>query len=148
MDERTLIEKLLRIEALHAGATTPGERDAAANAMGRIRERLESLKAEDPAVEYRLSMPDPWKRQLLLALLRRYGLRPYRRPGQRYSSVMVMVPARFMDETLWPEFLALSETLGAYLSDVTTRVIAETIHRDASEAQEVPEPKGIAGPRQ
>ena len=40
-DERALIEKLLRIEALHAGATTPGERAAAANAMDRIRERLE-----------------------------------------------------------------------------------------------------------
>ena len=32
MDEQNLIEKLRRIEALHAGATTPGERIAAANA--------------------------------------------------------------------------------------------------------------------
>ena len=33
LDQKALIEKLRRIEALHAGATTPGERDAAANAM-------------------------------------------------------------------------------------------------------------------
>lgn len=52
-DERALIEKLLRIEALHAGATTPGERAAAANAMDRIRERLKKVAVQDPPVEYR-----------------------------------------------------------------------------------------------
>ena len=48
-DERALSEKLLRIEALHAGATTPGERAAAANAMDRIRERLKKVAVQDPA---------------------------------------------------------------------------------------------------
>lgn len=147
MDERALIEKLLRIEALHSGATTPGERAAAESAIARIRARLEEVEALDPPLEYRFSLPDPWKRQLFLALARRYGLEPYRRPGQRYASVMIKVPARFVDETLWPEYLALSETLGAFLSEVTTRVISETIHRDSSEAQERPEPKGLPGPR-
>lgn len=146
MDERALIEKLLRIEALHAGATTSGERAAAENAMGRIRARLKAMEAQDPPREYRFSLPDPWKRQLFLALARRYGLKPYRRPGQRHATVMVLVPARFVDETLWPEYLALAETLGDFLSEVTTRVISETIHGDASEAQEVPEPKGLLGP--
>ena len=36
-DEQRLIEKLQRIEALFAGAATPGERDAAAQARDRIR---------------------------------------------------------------------------------------------------------------
>lgn len=147
MDERALIEKLLRIEALHAGATTPGERTAAENAIARIRARLKEVEALDPPLEYRFSLPDPWKRKLFLALARRYGLQPYRRWGQRHASVMIKVPARFVDETLWPEFIALSETLDAFLADVTTRVIAETIHKDASEAQEMPETKGLPGPR-
>ncbi len=147
MDERTLIERLLRIEALHAGATTPGERAAAESAMARIRARLKEVAAKEPPVEYRFSLPDPWKRQLFLALARRYGLQPYRRPGQRHASVMLDVPARFVDETLWPEFLALSDTLGVFLSEVTTRVISETIHRDASEAQERPETKALPAPK-
>jgi hypothetical protein len=50
-DEAALIEKLRRIEALHAGATTPGERDAAANARQRILARLAELAAADPSVE-------------------------------------------------------------------------------------------------
>jgi hypothetical protein len=32
LEDKALLEKLRRIGALHAGATTPGERDAAANA--------------------------------------------------------------------------------------------------------------------
>jgi hypothetical protein len=36
MDERQLLEKLMFIEALHSGAFTSGERDAAAAARERI----------------------------------------------------------------------------------------------------------------
>jgi hypothetical protein len=28
-------------------------------------------------VEFKFSLPDPWKRQLFLALVRRHGLQPY-----------------------------------------------------------------------
>jgi len=136
MDEHKLIEKLLRIEALHAGATTRGERVAAARAMQRILERLRKLQDEDEPIEYRFSMPDPWARKLFLALLRRYGLKPYRYYRQRYSTVMVRVPERFVDETLWPEFQELQETLYEYLGEVTDRVISEAIHTDSSEAVE------------
>ena len=44
INEQQLIEKLRSIERLHAGATTPGERDAAANALDRIRRRLADIK--------------------------------------------------------------------------------------------------------
>lgn len=50
LDEKALLEKLRRIEALHAGATTPGERDAAANAMRTIQQRLKLVEQEQPPV--------------------------------------------------------------------------------------------------
>ena len=50
-DEARLLEKLLRIEALHAGAATAGERSAAAEAKRRILERLTELRQSDPPVE-------------------------------------------------------------------------------------------------
>ena len=108
MDEATLRSKLERIEALFAGATTPGERVAAGEARRRILERLATLVREDPPVEYRFTLGDVYARKLFLALLRRYDLKPYRRRGQRHTTVMVRVPARFVDETLWPEFQQLS----------------------------------------
>jgi len=97
---KTLFEKLRRIEALHAGATTPGERDAAENAMRHIRERLARIEKEDPAVEYKFTMADSWSRKLFMALMRRYGLHPFRYWGQRHTTLMVRVPKRFVDGTL------------------------------------------------
>jgi hypothetical protein len=134
MDEQRLIEKLRRIESLYAGATTPGERIAAATARDRIRERLRALQARAVEVEYRFTLSDIWSRKLFLGLLRRYDLEPYRYRGQRYTTVMVRVPRKFVDETLWPEFQELNQTLRAYLDEVTDRVIREEIHRDSSEA--------------
>jgi tRNA nucleotidyltransferase (CCA-adding enzyme) len=48
---------------------------------------------------------------------------------------MVRVPKSFVDDTLWPEFLELSEVLQQYLEDITRRVISEGIHADASEEE-------------
>ena len=134
-EEQQLIEKLQRIEGLFAGATTPGERTAAANALERIRQRLEDTKRVDPPVEYRFSLADMWSRRLFVALLRRYGIRPYRYYRQRHTTVMADVPARFVDETLWPEFEELDETLRGYLEEITNRVISEVVCTDSSEAE-------------
>jgi hypothetical protein len=78
MDEAKLREKLSRIEALFAGATTEGERVAAAEARRRIQARLESAGRIDPAVEYRFTLGDAWARKVFVALLRRYDLKPFR----------------------------------------------------------------------
>ncbi len=137
MDEATLINKLRLIEALFAGAATKGEKVAAGRARNRILERLQLWEKEDPPVEYRFSMADMWSRKVFVALLRRYGLRPYRYSRQRYTTVMAKASKRFVDETLWPEFQEISETLRTYLSDVTDRVVHQVIHQDSSEAEVV-----------
>jgi hypothetical protein len=135
VEEKDLIEKLHKIEWLYARATTPGERIAAENARERIRERLRITQQKAGAIEIRFSLPDLWSRRLLLSLLRRYGLKPYRYSGQRHTTVMVRAPRIFVDETLWPEFQELNGTLRAYMDEVTDRVIKEEIHRDNSEAE-------------
>lgn len=144
-DESDLIAKLLRIEALHAGATTPGERAAAASAMDRVRARLAEVERADPPVEYKFAMNDMWSRKLFMALSRRYGLSPYRYKGQRYTTVMLRVPRRFVDQTLWPEFQALDRELRTYLATVTDRVIREGLHGDTREADERDEPHALPG---
>lgn len=139
-DEQRLFEKLRRIEALFAGATTEGERLAADAARERIRERLQALAGTEKAIEHRFSLRDTWSRRIFVALLRRYGIEPYRHPGQRYTTVMARVSERFVDETLWPEFLQIHAVLTSYLDDVTNRVLTQVIHGDVSEAAVVSEP--------
>jgi hypothetical protein len=144
MDEAKLVEKLKLIEALFAGAATPGERVAADAARQRILDRLRTVQVEDPPVEYKFTMADMWSRRVLVALLRRYGIRPYRYRRQRYTTVMARVSARFVDETLWPQFQQLDQTLQAYLSSVTERVVSQVLSDDLSEAAVVSEPLALA----
>ncbi|HEX4034211.1 MAG TPA: hypothetical protein VHX66_07190 [Solirubrobacteraceae bacterium] len=134
--EGTLLEKLRKIEALHAGTRIDGEREAARRAAERIRERLAELQGREREEVFRYSLPDPWKRKLFLALCRRYGLKPYREPGRRYSTVLLRAPKTFHERTLWPEFLALSGELDAHLHELTERVIREAIDEDVSEASD------------
>jgi len=138
-EEARLIEKLRKIEALFARPATDGERAAAENARERIRRRLRELEATEPAIEFRFSLADAWSRSLFIALLRRYEVRPYRYPGQRRTTVMARVTRTFVNETLWPEFQSLNDTLRGYLDEVTQRVIAQGICRDASDLEVKPE---------
>ncbi len=142
-EERQLLETLAKVEALFADTNFAGERNAAANAIERIRERLRRVQAEEKLVEMQFSMTDPWSRKLFMALLRRYGISPYRYSRQRRSTVMVRLPKRFVDETLWPEFSQLNEALWHYLNAVTDRVIKTGIFADDSEAETRPEPAAL-----
>ena len=143
MNENKLIEKLIKIEALFAGAATEGERISAGMARQRILARLEELLPKDPPVEYKFTFADMWSRKVFTTLLRRYNLKPYRYYRQRYTTVMVKVPKTFVDETLWPEFQKINSELGTYLQEVTDRIVKEVFHEDSSDAVVVDQPLQI-----
>lgn len=142
--EARLSEKLRRIEALFAGATTEGERVAAEEAAKRVRAKLEETKKLDPPIEFRFTFNDPWTRKLFLALARRYGLEPYRMRGQRYATLMVRAPEKFVEKTLWPEFQELQDTLIEHLNAVADRILKEVIKADTAEAREVDAPRQLS----
>ena len=110
-DEAALRDKLRKIEALFAGAATAGEKAAAGAAAERIRARLREEEKREKPVEIRFSLPDPWSRQMFIALCRRYGLRPYRYPRMRRQSVIVRAPETFLNTVLWPEFQEINAAL-------------------------------------
>ena len=121
IEEQNLIDKLVRIEALFAGATTSGEQIAAANALERIKNRLKQVQKKEPPVEYKFTLNNRWSRKLFVALLRRYDIKPYRYYRQRHTTVMAKVSERFVNETLWPQFEKLDETLTEYIDNITDR---------------------------
>jgi len=132
--EQELREKLRKISALFEGATTDGERNAAAAAIERVKKALATMVRTEHTVEMQFTLPDRWQRRLFAALCRRYGLDPYRYKRQRYTTVMVRAPRRFIDSTLWPEYLELKAALDQYLNDATERIIREEVFGDAAEA--------------
>jgi hypothetical protein len=141
--EGTLLEKLRKIEALHAGTKVDGEREAARRAAERIRERLAELRGRESDIELHYRIPDPWKRKLFVALCRRYGLKPFREAGRRSTTLQLRAPQTFLRGTLWPEYLALAEELDAHLRELTDRVIREAIHEDVTDAPEARAPKAL-----
>jgi hypothetical protein len=134
--ERELREKLRKISALFEGATTAGERDAAAAAILRVKQALAATQKTEQPVEMQFTLSDHWHRLLFSALCRRYGLQPYRYKRQRYTTVMVRVPISFADRTLWPEYIELKKALDDYLQEATERIIRDEVYRDAAEAVE------------
>jgi hypothetical protein len=135
-ERKRLLDKLRRIEALHLGAFTDGERDAAAEAMRRVKARLALVAATDPPTEYRFSIENVWSRKLFVALLRRYELKPYRYHRQRASTIMVRLP-KSIATPLWNEFVELDGALREHLDEVAAQVIAEAISPDTAELTEV-----------
>lgn len=109
---------------------------AAERARERIRARLEVLAGEEPPIEFRFSLADQWSRHLFVALMRRYGIRPYRYRGQRRTTVMARLSRRFVNDILWPEFLELQSTLAAYFDALTDRVIEQALEVKVGEAEE------------
>jgi len=135
MNDSQLMDKLRRIEALFSAPGSEGERLAAAEAKARMLRRLAEVEKADPPIEYRFTFADDWSNRLFRAVCRRYELKPYRYSGQRYTTVMARVSKGFVDQTLWPEFEALSKTLREHLESVTARVIEEVLQTEDKEAE-------------
>jgi hypothetical protein len=134
MTRDDIIDKIRKVEALYTGTDSKGEMQAARSALDRLQAQLSA--APEEAVEFQFSLPDPWKRQLFLALIRRHGLKPFRLPRQRTSTIMVRVPRSVLDTVIWPQFTQLSSLLHDYLSEATRDIITRSVHGDVSEASE------------
>ncbi|MFC3166653.1 hypothetical protein [Paracoccus fontiphilus] len=141
--EDRLRDKLRKIEALYAGAATPGEKSAAGAAADRIRRRFETASSQEEAEEFKFSITDPWSRQLFIALCRRYGLKPFRYARMHRQTVMVRAPASVVHLTLWPEFEELSRALTSHLNEITSRIIREEVHEATQDADEISEPRQL-----
>jgi hypothetical protein len=141
MDDLTaLFDKLLKIQALRMGATTAGEREAAAAAAKRVEDRINEKLGQsganirpEPETEWAFTVNDMWSKQLLIALLRQHGLTPYRRYRQRRTTVRVRATDRLINETVWPTYLEMSDILQEHLAQVTDRVIREVLHQNPTE---------------
>lgn len=64
--EHELREKIRKISALFEGATTLGERDAAAAVIGRVQRALGAAVPVEPSVEMHFKLPDHWHRRLFI----------------------------------------------------------------------------------
>ena len=145
--EERLLAKLLKLEALFERPGSDGEKQAAGCAIDRIKTLLRETTEKENPIPFKCSLADDWFRMLFCALCRRYGLKPYRRYRQRYTTVMVDVPKSFMDNTLWPKYEALADTLNEYLKETTKKLISTAVHKDTSDTEVVSETMALPSGR-
>lgn len=125
--EAVLKEKLQKVEALLAGATTPGERDAAQAARERIQVRLRELANQGRLVEMPFHFDNEWTLRLFQAVCRTNGLAPYRKPRQRRCSVMVQVDRDFLYGELWVKFKLMASVFKIHLHEAASQYIKDEI---------------------
>ena len=140
-DDQQIREKLAKIKALFAGATTPGERQAAQAAIERLQQRIDGVPqpqaATDQPMEFRFSPTNTWSLRLFLALCRSKGYRPYRYPRMRRTSICVKIGKQAANTDLWPEYLEMNKVLTEYLGELADHIIADCINPDRSDAEVV-----------
>lgn len=127
-----LLDRIRKIEALISGASTDGEKNAAVTAKERILKKYPELEIHRNPVEYRLSTNSEWNKKLLLAICRKYGVKPYRYHRQKYTTVMVNINEDFLTKVLWKEYQEYSELLNGLVEEITNDLISK-IHTHEDE---------------
>lgn len=127
-----LIERIKKIEALIIGASTEGEKKAAESAKERILRKYPEIEIHKNPLEYRLSTDNEWNKKLLLALCRKYGIKPYRYHRQKYTTVMVNINEEFLNNVLWKEYVEYSKLLSVLVEEITNEMISK-IHKHEEE---------------
>lgn len=142
-----LLERLAQVQRLHDRTDQEGERASAAGLLETLQKQLDEHEAEEELLEFKFSMEDGWSKRLFIALLKRYGIRPYRYRGQRRTTVMARCSESFVDDTLWPQYNEMADVLRHYLNDITERVIQGVVYDGDTEIAEVGALPGPKRPR-
>jgi len=128
----SLLEKIRKIEALIDGASSVGEKQAAVSAKERILNKYPHLEIHRDAKEYSLRTDGEWDKKLLLAICHKYGVKPYRYKRQKYTTVMVNINEKFLNEVLWKEYTEYSIHLSKLVGEITDNLISK-IHKHEDE---------------
>ena len=128
-------ERLTKLEALFARGATAGERAAAGAALERLQARLDLAGPAqvEPEIELQYSLPDVWAVRLFVALCRKHGIRPYRYPRQRRTTVMVRVRRTAFEQTIAAEFQTLHRELTSYFGEMVNHLIANVMKSDGDD---------------
>ena len=100
---------------------------------GDPRQQLARWRERQGDVEARMSVPTLATRRVLMAVCQRYGLRVYRHPRQRQSTMCVQAPAGFMEEVFAPLLEAMAEVVEEASRRTTDRIVDGWLEQSESD---------------
>ncbi len=134
VNEQDLVSKLLAVEARLAPPVIDDEAEAAPDPRTRILQRREAIERTDPPIEHHFQIKEPHQRRVFTALLRRYGLVPYRYPRQSERDVMVQLSMAFESQLLAPIHAEMKAEVAAFFVASMERVAGQALYWDTSDA--------------
>ena len=126
MDIGKLADELTAIERRYApdGDVSP---EACARQLAEWRDR----EADHEEV---CSAGDETESWLLMRICRRYGIRPFRGPRQKATTVRLHVPPGFMSTVLWPQHQELNVVFARARAQVVKDLLSAWLGAGAAEA--------------
>jgi hypothetical protein len=124
--------KLEKLEALFARGATAGERAAAGAALDRLTSKMTNA-TDEGTTELQYSLPDAWAVRIFVALCRKHGVKPYRYPRQRRTTIMVRVQPKAFERSVMAEFETLHRELVAYFQETVDHLIADAMKSDGDD---------------
>jgi len=85
------------------------------------------IEFKEEQVEIQFSLNDGYEFKLFIALAQKHKLKPYRKPKQKKTTVMLKASQTYLDECFWPEFESLSDDLEVMLDEITEEAIKHTL---------------------
>ena len=85
------------------------------------------MKVTSPRVSCNILLPDICSVRIFVALCRKNGIRPYRYPRQRRTTVMVRVRQSSFEQTVGKEFRILHRELTGYFNETVEHLIADAM---------------------
>jgi hypothetical protein len=119
--EKDLIGSFHSIERKYAGR--PGNEGITDQPKEQITARLQESASAPDVEEFQCNMKHEWETFIFHALLKRYGIKPYRYRKQRKTTILVRVSKAAMNGLLWPIFTDVAAELSARFTVVTTTLL-------------------------
>jgi hypothetical protein len=128
----SILEKLVKIEALIEKTSSEGEKHAALLAKNRLLSALD-LRQSQELLEYKVTMDSLWKKRLFIALCNKHGVKPYRYYRQKHTTSNVKVTKIDMETKIWPDYLMFSGILESLVEDVMKDLMKKIWQGEANE---------------
>jgi len=88
---------------------------------------LDGAKAADLETELQYVLSDAWAVRILVALFRKHGVKPYRCPRQRRTTVMVRIRKSDFEQTIAVKFRSHHREFAGYFDEMVNHLIADVM---------------------
>ena len=126
MELPSYVEQLRSIERQYA--PPEGPEDASAYAR-----QLETWRRQEEDREEVCQTGDATGGWLLMRLCSRYGLKPFRRPRQRATTITLRAPRGFVSKILWPQFQAMARVFATAKLQIASELIDDWLGEAAGD---------------